>query len=718
MTDPRTCSRCGAPLAADGVECPRCLLRLGLELPPRDPGGPSAPAPETAAPRGRPVALPLDEVARRFPQLEIKALVGQGGMGVVYRARQPRLGRDVALKLLPPEQSRDPTFAERFLREARAMARLAHPNIVAVHDFGETDGLCWLLMDFVDGVNLRQALRDGALPPAKALAIVPQMCDALQYAHDEGVVHRDIKPENVLVDRLGRVKIADFGLAKLMGREDVTLTGEQQVFGTPHYMAPEQMEAARDVDHRADIFSLGVVFYEMLTGRLPVGRFEPPSRRVAVDVRLDDVVLHALEHEPERRYQHAAEVKTDVESVVAGREPAAARAAGSLLGDLERLDEDLLAATGLRGASKGPLGFAAEVKPGPLIVGGLQATWVGVSMILWPIAAWRLAGEAATLGAEGLAAGVALLAATAGLPEQVFVHAAPALRDALAAEPAGRKALRAAVAFPALIVGLLLLGIDVAETWERGTLHYLSAARSPQSLFVPAPEQTAALLAPLGLDVPPADVRRLAGSAFWEAGTAGISAGQAYVTGLLLLAAFGAALVLRAPGLRGSRAWLGPVLLVPVLLLAGLRLTAVWSDVRHEAESWPDLAAVNGSEPLDLGVHAAAEGVRQGLRSDGYDVHGEQVALLVTADGVERAREIALALEPAAPWDRWDLEDGLPRRRRPHVALRFVGDEERCVVSWDCGHVRPLAGEPDAWREWVQRILRDARRFAETASGG
>src|ERR1035438_8768623 len=172
-------------------------------------------------------------------------------------------------------------------------------------------------MEFVDGVNLRQLRSADLLSPREALQIVPQICDALQYAHDEGVVHRDIKPENVLVDRKGRVKIADFGLAKILGLdpEALRLTGEGQVMGTPHYMAPEQFERPLTVDHRADIFSLGVVFYEMLTGELPLGKFQPPSRKVQVDVRLDDVVLHALEKEPERRYQHVSEVKMAVETI-------------------------------------------------------------------------------------------------------------------------------------------------------------------------------------------------------------------------------------------------------------------------------------------------------------------------------------------------------------------------------------------------------------------
>jgi hypothetical protein len=255
-------------------------------------------------------------------------------MGAVYKARQPTLDRLVALKVLPARPGAVADFAERFGREARALAKLNHPNIVAVYEFGQVEGLHYFVMEYVDGTTLRQMERAGRLSPREALAIVPAICDALQYAHDEGVVHRDIKPENVLIDRRGRVKIADFGLARMLDLESgaVRLTGEGQVMGTPHYMAPEQIEHPLEVDHRADIFALGVVFYEMLTGELPLGRFPPPSSRmrgVRVDVRLDEVVLRALEKEPERRYQHASEVRTAVETIAQAPEAATASSVGS-----------------------------------------------------------------------------------------------------------------------------------------------------------------------------------------------------------------------------------------------------------------------------------------------------------------------------------------------------------------------------------------------------
>jgi capsular polysaccharide biosynthesis protein/tRNA A-37 threonylcarbamoyl transferase component Bud32 len=313
METERICPSCRKPLAPDAPLglCPDCLIKAGLN-PATDPGDPSLSAAGFVPP-------PVEELARLFPQLEIIEFVGKGGMGAVYKARQPKLDRFVALKILPPAAAGDPGFAERFNREARALARLNHPNIVAVHDFGHAGVLHYLVMEFVDGGNLRQIEAAGRLTSEQALAIVPQICDALQFAHNEGIVHRDIKPENLLLDKKGRVKITDFGIAKMLGLTagQTTLTGARDVVGTPHYMAPEQLEKPQTVDHRADIYSLGVVFYEMLTGELPLGRFAPPSRKVQVDVRLDEVVLHALEKEPELRYQQASQVKTAVETIAA-----------------------------------------------------------------------------------------------------------------------------------------------------------------------------------------------------------------------------------------------------------------------------------------------------------------------------------------------------------------------------------------------------------------
>jgi len=311
------CPVCGVEVASDSPQglCPKCLLVGALSHSEQTPE--PAEQGETAAYHAPTTAPAVADLAPLFPQLEILELIGQGGMGAVYKARQTKLDRLVAVKVLPAEWGQDPAFAERFAREARALARLSHSHIVAVHDFGETGGLFYLVMEFVDGMNLRQLLKRGPLEPAQALHVIPQICAALQYAHEEGIVHRDIKPENILLDKRGQVKIADFGLAKLMRRSgaDYTLTGTRQVMGTLNYMAPEQRTAPQDVDHRADIYSLGVVFYEMLTGDLPLGLFGPPSDKAAVDKRFDAVVFRALEREPDRRYQHISEVKNDVEAL-------------------------------------------------------------------------------------------------------------------------------------------------------------------------------------------------------------------------------------------------------------------------------------------------------------------------------------------------------------------------------------------------------------------
>jgi serine/threonine protein kinase len=336
------CPNCHKTLPPDmplGL-CPECLMKAGLN---------TAAQPGSAGPLSGFVPPPVEQIARLFPQLEVLELIGVGGMGAVYKARQPALDRLVALKILPPTAASDPGFAERFNREARALARLNHPNIVTVHDFGEvrepaggksvpaTSGipsfatvgqpppsaLHYLLMEFVDGGNLRQVEQAGRLTPEQALGIIPQICEALQFAHSEGIVHRDIKPENILLDKRGRVKITDFGIAKILGRSTQTapLTGARDIVGTPNYMAPEQIEKPLTVDHRADIYSLGVVFYEMLTGELPLGKFAPPSRKVRVDVRLDEVVLHALEKEPALRYQQASQVKTALETIAKSEDP-------------------------------------------------------------------------------------------------------------------------------------------------------------------------------------------------------------------------------------------------------------------------------------------------------------------------------------------------------------------------------------------------------------
>ena len=307
-TSSSSCPACGEPLPDEAPQglCPRCLMRGALDEP-------EAPAADAS----------LEEVQRQFPALAIQELIGVGGMGRVYKACQPAMERTIALKVLSPERAQDPEWIERFNREARALARLNHPHIVQVHGFG-TEPQPHLIMEFVDGVNLRQAMKSGGLSAREALVIVPKLCDALHYAHEHGVLHRDIKPENILIDTEGRVKIVDFGLAKLRDENAVpfTLTQSGAKLGTLAYMAPEQIEKPAEVDHRADIYSLGVVFYEMLTGELPLGRFPTPSEASGTDPRLDTVVLKTLEKKKEKRFQDAGELRSGIESASTAPMPA------------------------------------------------------------------------------------------------------------------------------------------------------------------------------------------------------------------------------------------------------------------------------------------------------------------------------------------------------------------------------------------------------------
>ena len=258
---------------------------------------------------------------------EVEEMIGRGGMGAVYRGRQISLQRLVAIKILPPEYGEAPGFADRFQREALAMARMNHPNIVTIYDFGSVEfespsgsdfppgKLLYFVMEFVDGTDLQRLIQSGDLEPDTALALIAQICDALQYAHGKGFIHRDIKPANIFITREGTVKVGDFGLAKLAGigtDDSSNLTIAGHIVGTPHYLAPETLTGDGKVDHRADIFSLGVMFYQMLTGTLPKGSFPTPSEKAHVDIRLDEIVLKAMQSEPDLRYQQASEVKSDV----------------------------------------------------------------------------------------------------------------------------------------------------------------------------------------------------------------------------------------------------------------------------------------------------------------------------------------------------------------------------------------------------------------------
>ncbi len=256
-------------------------------------------------------------------EYSVESLIGRGGMGAVYQGTQTRLDRTVAIKLLPVEAVDDLTFRERFRREALSMARLNHPNIVTIHDSGETTlGQPFIAMEFIDGTDLHQLIRTKSLSPSDALRLVPAICEAVQFAHENGIIHRDLKPGNILVTRQGVPKVTDFGLARLSLKNDYSLTATSSTMGTPVYMAPEQMQG-EEIDHRTDIYSLGVMLYEMLTGKLPQGAWPPPSSSPGVDGRLDEVVNRAMQQEPEARFQSATDMRTSVQGVPIGSTVAA-----------------------------------------------------------------------------------------------------------------------------------------------------------------------------------------------------------------------------------------------------------------------------------------------------------------------------------------------------------------------------------------------------------
>ena len=282
---------------------------------PADPQAGSAATPRPSTGTSRWVPPTAEELARLLPQYRIECMLGHGGMGAVYKGLQPELDRPVAIKLLPAELSADEHFVSRFKREARTLANLHHPGIVAVYAFGQTsERHLYFVMEYVAGTDLRRVLQDPGLNPDQAFELIGQICEALQAAHEQGVIHRDIKPANILIAGDGRVKLADFGLSRPQQEDDLAgLTMTNMIMGTPDYMSPEQRSGYSD--HRTDIYALGIMLYEMLTGKCPRGAFVPVSRKIQVDVRIDEVVLKALQEEPDLRYQQASELKRDVERI-------------------------------------------------------------------------------------------------------------------------------------------------------------------------------------------------------------------------------------------------------------------------------------------------------------------------------------------------------------------------------------------------------------------
>ncbi len=284
------CARCGTELSGNLAACPVCLLS--------DSPHPTPPP----ASRGE---------GAKLGKLKLLEEIGRGGMGTVWRARHAALDRTVAVKLLPEHLAKEPEFRARFEREAKALALLDHPNIVRVHDYGQEDGKSFIVLELVEGTTLAKAI---PLSIERALEVASELLSALSYAHGKGVVHRDVKPQNVLLDRDGRVKVTDFGIARIVhGTEtDWRVTASNVAVGTPGYLAPEALAGAPP-DPRRDIYAVGVVLYEMVTGKLPIGSFDPPPEP------LRPIVARALSASVEGRYPTAEAMRADIERARATR---------------------------------------------------------------------------------------------------------------------------------------------------------------------------------------------------------------------------------------------------------------------------------------------------------------------------------------------------------------------------------------------------------------
>ncbi|MBF5045140.1 serine/threonine protein kinase [Aggregicoccus sp. 17bor-14] len=263
-------------------------------------------------------AISRTRATGNVPGYSLEKLVGRGGMGEVHRATQLSLGRTVAVKLLSRDLAEDKSFVARFQKEAAALATLRHPHIVSIVDKGQTEDTYFLVMEFVDGPSLREVMRSPLLDTNGVLRIMMEIARAIDYAHGRGVIHRDLKPENILFDEQagGIPKVSDFGLASFLEGNDARfeVTATHVAMGTLAYMAPEQRVDAKTADGRADIFSFGVILYEMLVGELPMGNFDPPSqRKPGLDPRLDAVVFRCLRPDPSDRYPSMAALISDLE---------------------------------------------------------------------------------------------------------------------------------------------------------------------------------------------------------------------------------------------------------------------------------------------------------------------------------------------------------------------------------------------------------------------
>lgn len=238
---------------------------------------------------------------------------GRGAMAVVYKAIQPSLNRTVAIKVLSPELTKDSLFIDRFNRESNIIARFSHPNIIHIIEKGSIEDTFYFVMDFIEGKDFKTILNDGSTSFKEKMNVFIQACKALNYAHKNGVIHRDIKPSNILVDSYGNAWLSDFGIAKMNSAHDLDLTSAEVVMGTWNYMSPEQRTNTKEVDQRSDIYALGIILYEIATGKRPEGVLEEPRKvNPKLSTRLEEVILKCIEQQKEKRYQNVDELKDNL----------------------------------------------------------------------------------------------------------------------------------------------------------------------------------------------------------------------------------------------------------------------------------------------------------------------------------------------------------------------------------------------------------------------
>ncbi len=313
------CPKCGFSfeifdLVQESYNCPNCDFEIVMRT---KECTQSIASTKTFA--GKIANIPSLKPGTNLAGFELIAEIGRGGMGVVYKAMQKSLKREVALKILPEHLSDDLEFVKRFNREAQALATLKHPNIVSILDRCESNGIYFFVMEFVDGKSMRQIMRSRRLNTIQVLGIMSDICCGLAYAHSQGIIHRDIKPENIMIDTNGVVKIADFGLSAFLRKDSEfsRITNTAITMGTLDYMSPEQRISSKSADHRSDIYAVGVMMYELLTNEIPVGNFERPSILEPNLPRIiDDIVLKALKSSTSDRYQSINQLKDEIDSVI------------------------------------------------------------------------------------------------------------------------------------------------------------------------------------------------------------------------------------------------------------------------------------------------------------------------------------------------------------------------------------------------------------------